>query len=118
MDDMWFLYLIECETPRHYYVGISSQPLTRERNHRAGSGKGSPFTQLHGVKTFELLAVYNSREEAERVEQQFTDDLREDGTLVVAGGKGACAPVEWPKATIQRSRGASDSEATPKGGSF
>jgi predicted GIY-YIG superfamily endonuclease len=92
---MWFLYLIECETPNHYYVGISSQPFERERYHRGG--RGTPFTELHGVGTFELLAFYDSREEAEKAEQQFTDELRKDTTLVVAGGKGASASVEWPK---------------------
>lgn len=91
---MWFLYLIECEAPNHYYVGISSQPFERERKHRAG--RGTPFTELHGVKTFELLAYFDTQEEAEQAEQQFTDSLRNDG-FVVFGGKGAGSSVAWPK---------------------
>lgn len=77
-EQMWFLYLIECKTPNHYYVGITSQLITREERHR--SCRGAQFTQVHGVRTFEVLATYPTLAEALKAEYDLTRD----------GGVGSC----------------------------
>lgn len=100
-NDTWFLYLIECQTPDHYYVGISTAPHERRRRHEGGYG--AKFTQIHGVKTFELLTTYPSLAEALKAEYNLTKDLREMEGLIVAG---ACwTQVQWPQVKTSQSSG-------------
>ena len=47
---MYIIYCIECNTPKHLYVGQSRQFLTRIVNHC--KGKGARFTKRHGVKCY------------------------------------------------------------------
>lgn len=80
---MWFLYLIECRTPDHYYVGITTQPYRRQHRHERGIG--AQFTFCHGVKSFELLETYPTLASALKAECELTKELREIDHFTVAG---------------------------------
>ena len=70
----WGVYIIECETPDHIYVGMSNNISRRLAQHRAG--KGSKFTREHGVKKLLRAEFFENRKDTEAFERQMTKHYR------------------------------------------
>jgi predicted GIY-YIG superfamily endonuclease len=77
------VYLIECETPDHWYVGVSGDYQERLDAHAAGAG--AAFTRLHGVKASTVIQEVSNMEAAKAVERTVTEALRRVPGLRVAG---------------------------------
>lgn len=78
------LYQIECQTPNHFYVGISSH--IEDRLHRHSSGKGAVFTRLHGVKHSTLICTYEDVQAAKMAEWELVKILRSKGHITCGAG--------------------------------
>jgi predicted GIY-YIG superfamily endonuclease len=64
------VYLVQCERPRHWYVGISTDFGQRATQHAEGSG--ALFTRRHGVRSMRLLVMADTPAEARQVERAVT----------------------------------------------
>jgi excinuclease ABC C subunit domain protein len=82
----WFLYLLELED-KHYYVGISTDPVRRFKQHN--SGQGARFTgRFKPVKmlTYKYIGKCTQRE-AERYEDALSLEMIQTlGNVRVKGG--------------------------------
>lgn len=68
------VYVIECQTPNHFYVGATSHYDDRIKRH--GLGRGARWTQIHGFKkvikkmevpTMYLAKIFESKEVDRRI---------------------------------------------------
>lgn len=84
---MYWLYLIECKAPNHYYVGVTGDIHHRIRKHQ--EGRGSKFTQKYGFKDYAILSEHQLRSEAARAENEFVRSvLKLPGHVVSGAGLG------------------------------
>jgi predicted GIY-YIG superfamily endonuclease len=74
------VYEIECLTPNHYYVGMSGQVEKRLGNHLLG--RGSKFTQRHGVKSARIIGWFESEADAKLAEQTHYRYIRDLGFTI------------------------------------
>jgi predicted GIY-YIG superfamily endonuclease len=77
------VYLIECETPDHWYVGVTSDYQKRRAAHAAGTG--AAFTRVHGFKASTVIQEVSDMEAAKAAERTVTEALRRGPDLHVAG---------------------------------
>ena len=56
------IYVLECITPNHFYVGYTQNFSSRLSNHR--HGRGAMFTKLHGVKR--VIGTFEGSKDLER----------------------------------------------------
>ena len=83
--DVYAVYVIECNTPKHVYVGITRNIARRLYQHRAA--QGSEFTKKHGVHSvLRIQFVYNERA-ALKLEDEWTSTYKAFG-FTVAGANG------------------------------
>ena len=82
---MFWVYLIECETPGHIYVGQTSNVVRRYAQHL--SGKGAKFTQKHGVKSLISTLKCDSREAALDLEKTMVNKLMIHPNVIASKGK-------------------------------
>lgn len=86
------LYVIECNTPKHFYVGLSNNIANRIGSHCFGNG--SSWTKIHGVnrvvsiKEFqnETLAKYAEMIEVKRLSR--IGEVRGAGITSAKRGRG------------------------------
>lgn len=97
--DTWFLYRIECRTPDHFYIGVTTQPIHRKTKHEQGAG--AQFTQCHGVKDFVILAAYDSKAEALSAEHRTVVEIRDKGFTVAGSG---WTQTHWPRVRAEGPR--------------
>lgn len=78
------VYLIECQTPNHFYVGMTSNWRKRRQRHLAI--KGSVWTSQHGVKSIQLMAECETEKEAKQLERVLTLQIKSEGRQVRGAG--------------------------------
>jgi len=71
---MYTLYRVNCNTPRHIYIGMSESVWYRLLKHL--KGQGSKFTQKHGLKSFRIIKEFNTEKEAKLAEREETLRLK------------------------------------------
>lgn len=76
-----WVYCIECRTPNHFYVGMTSNVQRRLNAHLNKQG-GSPFTKKHGVKSWFLVTNTRSRAMATEIELMLYLALKKKGIIV------------------------------------
>jgi predicted GIY-YIG superfamily endonuclease len=81
---MYALYRIECETPNHFYVGISQKLSKRIEAHRRH--RGAVFTRKHGLKTFKVISLYQDEVAAKSAEMAEVRKLLAEGKIARGGG--------------------------------
>ncbi len=82
---MFFVYRIQCNTtPNHLYVGQTGHLLVRILNHIAGQGLGHPFTQEHGVKSWDVVTCADTRKEI--LEEEIKEYKRLQALGYIVGG--------------------------------
>lgn len=74
---LWLLYVIECKTPQHVYVGITTEPEKRWKSHK--TRKGAFFTRHYGVKRFHGVRILDSGPEAREAERKMVVTLKRKG---------------------------------------
>lgn len=79
-----YLYQIECHTPYHVYIGITTSPAHRKWQHE--HARGAEFTKKHGVKKFTVLQRFHNFEAARIAEDLRTRQLDARELLTVRGG--------------------------------
>lgn len=79
---MFTLYQVECMTPNHFYIGISTDINRRIIEHQ--NGRGARFTRKHGVRTITLLQTFPSATAAKKAERETVIALQNHG-LIAAG---------------------------------
>ena len=81
---MYCVYVIECKTPNHYYVGETRQYEHRIRSHKRGTG--ARFTSVHGFRRVIDTKYVESESEAKKCERELTDlYIKKYGLENVAG---------------------------------
>lgn len=81
---MYYVYVIECEIPNHYYIGLTQNFDERIRKHM--NRKGARFTSLHGFKKVICKEEYYWREDAKVRERELAQDyINKYGVENVAG---------------------------------
>jgi predicted GIY-YIG superfamily endonuclease len=65
---LYTVYLIECVTPLHFYVGMTSNLERRIEQHRRGGKDGAWWTWIHGVKNYRVVAENLTKKQALSVE--------------------------------------------------
>lgn len=76
---LFHVYVIECETPLHFYVGMTTRPRSRGYEHKRGKVE---FTDKHGVSQIHLLQTTESRIEALKAELLLYKKLKSIGLFV------------------------------------
>lgn len=77
---MFTVYEIECETPNHFYVGMSKNFEHRIEAH--SNCDGARFTRRHGVKNWRALVMVETTTEAKRIETAWFRILKRRGYVV------------------------------------
>ena len=72
-DAKYCVYVLECKTPEHYYVGITHNLAKRIRDHSLR--RGARFTQIHGVKKLVKCIQCNNELDAKQLEKKITQPL-------------------------------------------
>ncbi len=81
----YYVYVIECRTPKHHYVGFTTNLERRITQHNTGTG--SEFTKIHGVKRVVETFYYKTEEDALAAEEKITRQyMKKFGVSNVAGG--------------------------------
>ena len=70
----WTLYMVTCETPGYFYIGVTADLKHRFRSHRLG--KGAAFTRKHGAKSVEVLGTFDDELAAKEAEKAFVLEHR------------------------------------------
>jgi predicted GIY-YIG superfamily endonuclease len=85
MEHSWKVYVIECNTAKHFYVGITRMGEKRIMQHKLK--QGSQFTRVHGVKRFMFLPeCYSADLEVKNAERKTVIQLSEmDSTFEICG---------------------------------
>lgn len=68
------VYVIECNTPHHFYIG-----MTADFKHRISvlkSGRGGPFTQRHGIKSVVHTQQVSDRDKALEVVKYLRNEYK------------------------------------------
>lgn len=82
---MYYVYVIECKTPDHYYIGLTRFFDRRIRRHM--NGKAARFTRLHGFNQVVHMEHHRYEEDAKARESELTEYyIRRYGIENVAGG--------------------------------
>jgi putative endonuclease len=82
---LFYVYVIECRTPKHHYIGFTTNLERRITQHNTGTG--SEFTKIHGVKRVVETFYYHTEEDALEAEEKITRQyMRKFGVSNVAGG--------------------------------
>lgn len=55
---MFHVYVIECKTPNHYYIGLTQDYDRRIRKHK--QGEGARFIKVHGFLRVIRVEYYES----------------------------------------------------------
>ena len=85
ISEKYFVYVIECRTPNHYYVGFTRNLYQRITQHNTGIG--SEFTKIHGVKRVVETFYYFTEDDALAAEEKITRQyMKKFGASNVAGG--------------------------------
>jgi predicted GIY-YIG superfamily endonuclease len=69
----WYLYVIRTDTPWNPYIGITSDPVRRFREHI--EGKGSDVARKFGVRYMHVVARYPSYRSARTAEKEIHNEL-------------------------------------------
>jgi len=77
------LYKVTCNTPHHYYVGVTRDVDHRFKKHR--NGKGAVFTRRHGAQSVEVLGLFDDKWSATRAETAYVAGLSKQPGVVVGG---------------------------------
>ena len=80
ISKIYSVYVIECSTPNHFYVGQTNSYKHRIEQHR--TGHGMPFTAKYGVSKTYIVKVFSSRNEAMIEESRLRRELFERGYCV------------------------------------
>ena len=81
---MYCVYVIECKTPNHYYIGETKELKKRIRRHMLG--KGARFTKVHGCRRIINTKHVSTESEAKKWEKELTDlYIKKYGLENVAG---------------------------------
>ena len=81
---MYCVYMIECKTPNHYYIGLTRDYDKRIRNRMRG--KGARFTQAHGFRKVIAVKYHESEKCAKECEKELTEQyIQIHGVENVAG---------------------------------
>jgi predicted GIY-YIG superfamily endonuclease len=83
---MYCVYVIECETPNHYYIGLTRSYNHRIRNHMRG--KGARFTQVHGFKKVIAVKSHESEKCAKESERELTEQYIQTYSIENVAGAG------------------------------
>ena len=67
----YFVYVISCKIPYHYYIGLTSQFNRRISAHK--KGRGAKFTKVFGFKRILFKKIYSSISEAKETESRWTN---------------------------------------------
>lgn len=67
---LFYVYVLECQTPNHFYIGQTNDVERRVGEHR--TGLGAQFTIIHGVKELIETYEYPTRGEALHWERTLT----------------------------------------------
>lgn len=84
---MWTLYKVTCETPNHFYIGVTADLKHRFRQHR--KRRGAAFTRKHGATGVEVIARFEDVWDAKAAEQVYVREqrqLQENGGVVAGAG--------------------------------
>ena len=85
MNDLWFVYLLECANGR-LYTGITINLVERFQKH--ASGKGAMFTRLNRPSRMIAAKACDGRSEASKLEGAIKKLSPQQKRLLAAG---------WPK---------------------
>lgn len=69
---MYYVYVIECATPSHYYIGLTQHFEERIKNQMCG--KGAKFTCVYGFKKVVCKEEYYWEEDARDRERELARD--------------------------------------------
>lgn len=79
---LWVVYRVETFTPGHYYLGVSGRIERRVYEHLTRADTDL-FVGRYGARQVHILAILETREEAERAEWQLWErKYVKDGTRV------------------------------------
>jgi hypothetical protein len=79
---VYTIYLIECKTPNHYYIGQTADIGQRIKRHLRGTG--AAFVKRHGFSSWSVLDTAKNLAESKAKELGYYRELCADG--VIAGG--------------------------------
>lgn len=83
-QNKYYVYVIECQTPDHYYIGYTHDLENRIEEHKKGDG--AKFTKIHSVKKVIYFEGISSLKKAKDREQELTlEYMRKFGQENVAG---------------------------------
>lgn len=84
---MYYVYIVTCAEPNHYYVGITRDHDNRRREHKVGGGKTSAFVRKFGFLSMRIVTETETEQEAKRLETLYVMALwyKQEGRAVVAG---------------------------------
>jgi len=68
---MIYVYVIECKTPNHYYIGLTADYERRIRRHKEGGG--ARFVKVHGFKRVVRVEFYELYYYAKERELKLTE---------------------------------------------
>jgi predicted GIY-YIG superfamily endonuclease len=81
---MYYVYVIECRTPDHYYIGLTQHFDERMGKHMCGTA--ARFTATHGFKKVISKQGYEWKEDAKDRERELTEQYTQRyGVEKVAG---------------------------------
>lgn len=90
----WKVYLIKCQTPNHYYIGMTYCVPLRVHQHVTGefflhSGivpGGNPFTRKHGVKrVYVSVDTFTTEKAALTAENNYAQFIESTGRIAAGG---------------------------------
>ena len=93
-----YLYLIQCHTKNHYYVGITGDVKKRMILHK--NGNGAWFVKQHGFKSYRVLGTGFEWKKAGKLETRITAELNKAGYITCGGGytkAESFEPKNYPK---------------------
>lgn len=95
---MYYVYVIECATPNHYYIGLTQDFEGRIRRHM--DRKGAKFTSEHGFKRVICKEEYYWEDDAKERESELTQDYIDKYGIENVAGAG------WSQVRKGKNRGA------------
>ena len=95
-DHQHLVYVLECITPGHYYVGLTKNLRVRFEQHK--KGQGSEYTKIHGAKQIIQIIPCHSKEHALKEEKKVTR------TLIKKYGINKVAGSHWSQAVTSDRR--------------
>jgi len=80
---MFYVYLIQCKTPFHIYIGLTARLHRRIHQHEIGNG--AFFTRKHGFSYYIVLDTFDLEADAKKFEWEIVQELGNDPQLTVRG---------------------------------